>query len=305
MLEGLLRRGAGTRRTPWPPRRRDRRRSRARRPRPVGRRPSRRRWGADPPTRPPCGPIRPAVRTSRRRSRPPAGRCCRARRRWPWGSPARSRPADRRGPPRPGPGGAGPAAPPPPPPARHRPGCGSGSTRWARASGPAAPPSARSETPSTANPAAEPISRSRATLPLRPWPKWKSSPTTTSRASSPSTSIDLDEVLRRLVGPLLVEGDDHRPVHPGRLEQLELLVEVAEELGRRLRAHHGGRVAVEGDHGGGRARPPAPGPGARRAGPGGRGGHRRRRRWSPRSPGRGRAGRQVGHDLHHRGRLLP
>jgi hypothetical protein len=35
-----------------------------------------------------------------------------------------------------------------------------------------------------------------------------------------------DELLGGFVGPLPVEGDDHGAVDPGRLEQLELLVEV-------------------------------------------------------------------------------
>ena len=55
------------------------------------------------------------------------------------------------------------------------------------ASGPPASSDDR-DTPSTANPATDPLSVSSATLPLRPWPKWKSSPTTTNRASRPPTS---------------------------------------------------------------------------------------------------------------------
>ena len=43
---------------------------------------------------------------------------------------------------------------------------------------------------------------SRATLPLRPWPKWKSSPTTTSRAPSVSTSTSLTKSSADLVGPV-------------------------------------------------------------------------------------------------------
>src|SRR2546421_118646 len=37
------------------------------------------------------------------------------------------------------------------------------------------------------------------------------------------------------------------------LEELELLVEIGEQAGRRLGAHHAGRMAVEGDHRGGEA----------------------------------------------------
>ena len=207
----------------------------------------------------------------------------------------------------PGPDGAGPAGPPPPRP------CPSATRLRMRVdemgSSPARPSHRRSEqgdTPSTAKPAAAPISPSRATLPLRPWPKWKSSPTTTSRASSASTRIRGHEVLGRLVGPLGVEGDHHRAVHAGRLQQLQLLVEVAEQAGGGLGTDHRGRMAVEGDHRGGQAVGAAAVGQLGRAGPGGRGGRRRRPRWSPPIPRRagGRAD-EVGHDVHHRGRLPP
>src|ERR1035438_8322969 len=52
---------------------------------------------------------------------------------------------------------------------------------------PPGPRSASWDTPSTAKPATDPISFSRATLPLRLCPKWKSSPTTTRRVSRLST----------------------------------------------------------------------------------------------------------------------
>ena len=67
------------------------------------------------------------------------------------------------------------------------------------------------------------------------------------------------ELLGRLVGPLLVEGDDDGPVHPGRGQQFELLVEVAEQGGRRLGPDHRGRMAVEGHHH--RGQPVGAGPG--------------------------------------------
>src|SRR6266508_3872734 len=58
-----------------------------------------------------------------------------------------------------------------------------------------------------------------------------------------------DEVLGRLVRPGAVEGDDQRVVDSRGLEQLQFLVEVSEEPGRRLGAHDHRRVAVEGDDG--------------------------------------------------------
>ena len=78
----------------------------------------------------------------------------------------------------------------------------------------------------------------------------------------------------------LVEGDHEAPVDPGGGQQLELLLEVGEQPGRRLGPHDDGRVPVEGDDGA-RRRPPARRPGAapRRSRPGGRGARRRRRRW--------------------------
>src|SRR5690606_26722466 len=66
-----------------------------------------------------------------------------------------------------------------------------------------------------------------------------------------------DEVLGRLAAAGLVEGDDQAVVDPRLGQQLELLVEVGEQPGRRLGSHDRGRVAVEGDDGGGQA--PRPG----------------------------------------------
>ena len=88
-----------------------------------------------------------------------------------------------------------------------------------------------------------------------------------------------DEVLGRLVGPGPVEGHHHGPVDAAVGQQLELLVQVGQERGRRFGPHHAGRVAVEGDHDRARARPPRPGPRGRPAGPGAPGAHRRRHRW--------------------------
>ena len=115
------------------------------------------------------------------------------------------------------------------------------------AGAPSAPTSAR---PSTVKPRVAPISRSRATLPPRLWPKWKSSPTTTARALRQPDQHLVDELLGRLRGPLLVEVHDVGGVDAGGGEQLELLVEVAQQAGRRLGPHDHGRVAVEGDHDG-------------------------------------------------------
>ena len=88
-------------------------------------------------------------------------------------------------------------------------------------------------------------------------------------------------------------------------QQLELLVEVAEQGGRRLGPDHGGRMAVEGHHHRGQPVGPGPRPELAEQGPVaevdaviGADGHRR-------PPDRGQAGRWVGHDVHHRGRLPP
>ncbi len=55
------------------------------------------------------------------------------------------------------------------------------------------------------------------------------------------------ELLGRLLGRRLVEGHDHNRVDPARLEQIELLLHVGEQLGGRLRPQHVGRVGIERD----------------------------------------------------------
>jgi len=59
----------------------------------------------------------------------------------------------------------------------------------------------------------------------------------------------LDEVLGRLLAPGLVEGDHQAVVDPGVGEELELLLEVRQQPGRRLGAHDRGRMPVEGHDG--------------------------------------------------------
>ena len=56
------------------------------------------------------------------------------------------------------------------------------------------------------------------------------------------------KLVSRLHGPVLVKGDDHRQVHPGRGQLLELLLRVGQEQGRRFGPDDAGRMAVEGDH---------------------------------------------------------
>ena len=86
--------------------------------------------------------------------------------------------------------------------------------RSSRASAPVEPDQVVARSPRSR--ARAPISSSSATLPCRRWPKWKSSPTTTSRARRQSTSTSRTKSLGRLVGPVLVEADDHGVVDPGR-----------------------------------------------------------------------------------------
>ena len=52
-------------------------------------------------------------------------------------------------------------------------------------------PSLNSRSPVTSNPASAPMSCSMATLPRRPWPKWKSWPTTTALVSRQPMSTSL------------------------------------------------------------------------------------------------------------------
>ena len=87
---------------------------------------------------------------------------------------------------------------------------------------------------------------SRATLPFRRWPKWKSSPTTTSPRTRQSTSTSVTKSSADSCDPLLVEVHDERVIDPGRRQQRELLLEVGEEQGRRLGSHDHGRVTIEG-----------------------------------------------------------
>ncbi len=63
----------------------------------------------------------------------------------------------------------------------------------------------------------------------------------------------LHEVLGRLLGPGQVEGDDDRAIDAAVGQQLQLLLQAGQLLGRGLGPHHRGRVAVEGDHHGGEA----------------------------------------------------
>ena len=87
-----------------------------------------------------------------------------------------------------------------------------------------------------------------ATSPPRPLPKWKSAPTTTSRACAAADQHLAHEVFRRLAAAGLVEVQHEREVEvAGGVEQLELLLGRGEELRRRLRPHHLGGMAVEGD----------------------------------------------------------
>ena len=109
-------------------------------------------------------------------------------------------------------------------------------------------PSPVRPTPTTSKPYSAPSSRSSSTLPLRPCPKWKSSPTTTSRADSSSTSTSLTKSSAVSFGPLVVEGHHQRAVDAAVGQELELLLEARQLLGRRLGPHDGGGVTVERHH---------------------------------------------------------
>ena len=61
----------------------------------------------------------------------------------------------------------------------------------------------------------------------------------------------VDEVFGRLVGPVLVEVEHERVVDARNGQPFELLIGVGEQLRRRLGAHDGCRMAVEGHDGGG------------------------------------------------------
>ena len=153
---------------------------------------------------------------------------------------------------------------------RAAPGCG-----WRT---PRSRPSPVRPTPTTSKPYPAPSRRRSSTLPWRPCPKWKSSPTTTSRADSSSTRTSLTKSSADSFARASSKGTHERAVDAAVGQQLELLLEARQLLGGRLGAHDGGRVAVERHHHGGEAgrlRPLARGRAGAR---GARGGHRRRPR---------------------------
>ena len=90
--------------------------------------------------------------------------------------------------------------------------------------------------------------------PRRWWPKWKSSPTITTLAPRQSTSTSCTNSSAGSLDRASSKVITRQRSTPGGREQLELLVEVGEQAGRRLGPHHRGRVAVEGDDGGLHAR---------------------------------------------------
>ena len=110
-------------------------------------------------------------------------------------------------------------------------------------------PSSRgnSSSGSTSKSCCSPSSRSRMTLPWRWLPKWKSSPTTMRCAPRQPTSTRATNDSRLLVGLRLVEPDEQGGIDAGGVEQLELLLEIGQQLGRRLGPDDLGRVPVEGD----------------------------------------------------------
>ncbi len=87
-------------------------------------------------------------------------------------------------------------------------------------------PSAR---PTTSNPCRAPISVSSATLPARRWPKWKSSPTTTRRASSAPTRTSRTKSSAVSLARASVEGHHQRAVDARGRQELELLLAVGED----------------------------------------------------------------------------
>ena len=137
-------------------------------------------------------------------------------------------------------------------PARGRPRRAHGGSRWttpSRRRRTATPSASTRARPSTSKPSSAPIERSSSTLPRRWCPKWKSSPTITTSAARQSTRTSVHELLGRLLGARLVEGDDEAAVETGGGQQLELLLEVGEQARRRLGTHHRRGVPVEGDDG--------------------------------------------------------
>ena len=59
-----------------------------------------------------------------------------------------------------------------------------------------------------------------------------------------------DELLGRLLRPVLIEMHDQDVVDAGRGQKLELLIEVGEQFRRRLGPHDRSRVLIESDDGG-------------------------------------------------------
>ncbi len=180
---------------------------------------------------------------ARRRCRRRAAGCRRARPRWRSGTPAPA-PAGRPSRRRPAPRGAGPAGRRRRP---RRPPRAAGAPRWTTC-----PPSSGHVRHLEAE-RRRPSPAAASTLPRRRRPKWKSSPTTTTRAPSAPTST----CRTKSSGSSCDRASSKRRTTvwstPGRGQDLQLLVEVGEQLGGRLRADDGGGVAVEGEHDRGQA----------------------------------------------------
>ena len=99
-------------------------------------------------------------------------------------------------------------------------------------------------------------SRNSAVSPRARLPKRKFSPTDTQVAPQPLDQLVVDELLRGLRHPLAVERDHDQLVDPEAGDQVGLLLERREQLGRGLRRHDRARVRLErqdavgaGDHG--------------------------------------------------------
>ncbi len=150
------------------------------------------------------------------------------------------------------------------------------------------------------SPAVDPISRNRATFPFRPWPKWKSSPTTTSRASSPSTRTPSTNSSAVSLARSTSKRMTTVRSTPAAASSSSFWSRSQRRRGADSGTDHGGRVTVEGHHH--RGQTVAPGPVGQLGQQGavtevhsvvGPDGHRR-------SPVRRDAGRDVGHDVHYR-----
>ena len=112
------------------------------------------------------------------------------------------------------------------------------------------PSSPTSEWPCTSKPSpAAHLAPAAPRHPPRRCPKWKSSPTTMSFTFRQPTSTCATKSSADSERSGLVEVDHHHVVDAGRAEQLQLLVEVGEQAGRRVGPDHLGGMAVEGDHG--------------------------------------------------------